>query len=43
MVENGTNAIFGAKSIVLQPAHFGTSSLAPEATEQSAHARLESA
>ena len=28
MVENGTKAILGAESIVLQPAHFGASSLA---------------
>ena len=39
MVENGTDAIFGGESIVLQPAHLGK--LAPEAIEQSAHARLE--
>ena len=26
MVENVTNEIFGAQSIVLQPAHLGTSS-----------------
>ena len=41
MVENGTDAILGAKPIVLQLAHLGTSALAFETLEQSAHARLE--
>ena len=41
MVENGTDAILGSESIVLQLAHLGTSALPFETLEQSAHARLE--
>ena len=41
MVENGTDAIHGAEPIELQLAHLGTSALAFETLEQSAHGRLE--